>query len=117
MHLGSRALFWTGRQPRHAYSSCRACPAALIHLTSAGAAVGVCKACSSRDVAAAGAGKLAHYQQQFAKDLDPASAAAPQTLGEMTERLKASCTGWKRARISCGQLSAGACHLLCATYL
>jgi hypothetical protein len=46
----------------------------------------VCKACGSRD--AAGAGKLAHFQQQFAKDLDPASPAATQTLGEMTDRLK-----------------------------
>ncbi|KAL4439666.1 hypothetical protein ABPG75_002667 [Micractinium tetrahymenae] len=50
---------------------------------------GVCKACGSRD--AAGAAKLAHFQQQFAKDLDPASPAAPQTLGDMTDRLK----GWR----------------------
>ena len=47
---------------------------------------GVCKACGSRD--AAGAGKLAHFQQQFARDLDPTLPGAPQTLGDMTDRLK-----------------------------
>lgn len=50
------------------------------------ASAGVCKACSSRD--AVSAGRLAHFQQQFAKDLDPASPTAPQTLGDMTNRLK-----------------------------
>ena len=48
---------------------------------------GVCRACSNRD--ATGSGKLVHFQQQFARDLDPASPTCPQTLGEMTERLKA----------------------------
>jgi hypothetical protein len=33
---------------------------------------------------------LAHVQQQFAKDLDPASSSAPHTLGDMTDRLKVS---------------------------
>jgi hypothetical protein len=47
---------------------------------------GVCKACGSRD--ATSGGRLAHFQQQFAKDLDPSSSKAPQNLGEMTDRLK-----------------------------
>jgi hypothetical protein len=47
---------------------------------------GVCKACSSRE--AGSGGKLAQFQQQFAKDLDPTLPSSPQTLGEMTERLK-----------------------------
>lgn len=46
---------------------------------------GVCKACGSRDTSA---GKLARFQQQFAQDLEPSSPGAPQTLGDMTERLK-----------------------------
>lgn len=46
----------------------------------------MCKACENRD--ATGAGKLARFQQLFAKDLDPASPCAPQTLGDMTDRLK-----------------------------
>ncbi|KAL4854024.1 Transcription-associated protein 1 [Chlorella vulgaris] len=50
---------------------------------------GVCKACGSRDTT--GPGRLAHFQQQFAKDLDPASSSAPHTLGDMTDRLK----GWR----------------------
>ena len=65
---------------------------------------GVCKACGSRD--AVSAGKLAHLQQQFAKDLDPGSPAAPQTLGEMTDRLKVGrSSGWhgwnKQAIVAC----------------
>lgn len=83
---------------------------------------GVCKACGSRDTASAG--KLAHYQQQFAKDLDPASPGAPQTLGEMTDRLKVLRRGlhggpggaspWK-AGLAPGALGSG--HLLYALLL
>ena len=47
---------------------------------------GVCNACSARD--APGASRLAQLQQKFAKDLDPSLPGAPQTLGDMTERLK-----------------------------
>lgn len=50
-----------------------------------GSPAGVCKACGSRDTSA---GKLARLQQQFAQDLEPSSPGAPQTLGDMTERLK-----------------------------
>ncbi len=45
----------------------------------------MCKACGSRDTSA---GKLARFQQQFAQDLEPSSPGAPQTLGDMTDRLK-----------------------------
>jgi hypothetical protein len=61
-----------------------ACPLSLCNGCSSFA--GVCKACENRD--ATGAGKLARFQQLFAKDLDPASPTAPQTLGDMTDRLK-----------------------------
>ena len=69
-------------------STVRVCPL-LALLAHSLLRAGVCKACGSRD--SAGGGRLAHFQQQFAKDLDPTSPSAPQTLGEMTDRLK---VGW-----------------------
>ena len=47
---------------------------------------GVCKACSGKDIASAG--RLGEYQERFAHDLDPMLPSAPQTLGDMTEKLK-----------------------------
>jgi transformation/transcription domain-associated protein len=58
---------------------------------------GVCKACLSKDPAAAAGGSSntwanwARYAAEFSRDLDPTSDSAPQTLGELTERLK----GWR----------------------
>eukprot|EP00887_Chlorella_sp_A99_P004017 scaffold11.g4017.t1 len=68
---------------------------------------GVCKACSAREGGGGPQSRIGQYQAgagcglavgaasawhvQFARDLDPASPSSPQTLGEMTERLK----GWR----------------------
>ena len=84
-----------GWQGRWIAGSDRAVPTECMHIAQVPlskqpaqlrSATGVCKACSSRDATVGG--KMAHFQQQFAKDLDPASPSTPQTLGEMTERLK-----------------------------
>lgn len=57
----------------------------------------VCKACSGKDGASTGGNggsgwnNWTRYQQEFARDLDPESDAAPRTLGELADRLK----GWR----------------------
>ena len=56
----------------------------------------MCKACGTKEAAPAAAtaattSRIAQYQLQFARDLDPTSPNAPATLGELCERLK----GWR----------------------
>jgi transformation/transcription domain-associated protein len=56
---------------------------------------GVCKACVNKDHAGGTSSNTwanwARYATGFSRDLDPTSESAPQTLGELTERLK----GWR----------------------
>ena len=74
---------------------------------------GVCKACGAREGGGGAQGRIGQYQLQFARDLDPASPSSPQTLGEMTERLKVggARVGWQLGLMwgASAQSARGAC--------